>query len=116
MSADESAVMVSSGRDPKFRADCIEWFHDPAHDNQKIQFRGPNHVYAALEQAAEQADRTFNDQMLHILGACRGARSLDFTDARSLSEWRDLIGQMTMQFHVGEEWIPCRAIFPTPEE
>lgn len=112
MSLDEAAVIVSSVRDPRYRADCIEWFHDSTHD-AILQFRGPREVYEALEQAAERAGRRFNDQLVHVLRACRGGQSLDFADARSLNEWRGLMGRMDMQFHEGEEWIPCSVMFPS---
>lgn len=111
MSTDKSAVIVNSQREPKYRADSIEWFYDPA-CTSIINFRGPDAVYEAIEQAAERADRSFNDQILLILRACRGEQVLYFADTRSLKEWRDLMGQMNMQFNEGEEWIPCSAIFP----
>lgn len=104
-----------AGRDPKYRADCIEWFHDRARETEKIQFSGPRAVFAAIEQAAERAGRSFNDQLLYVLRVCEGRQALDFSDTRSLSKWRVLIGQLEMQLNEGEAWVPCGLIFPKAE-
>lgn len=111
MSIDEAAAIGGYVRHPKYRADSIEWFHDPTAD-RKIDFTGPQDVYAAIEEAAERADRTFNDQLLYALRVCRGDVAIDFDDERSVLEWRDLMGQMKMQLNSVDEWIPCSVIFP----
>lgn len=111
MSSDHAAAMGGYVRPPKYRADSIEWFHDPKADS-KIDFQGSREMYAALEEAAERADRTFNDQVRYVLRVCRGDVATDFDDERSVREWRDLIGEMRMQFNDGDEWIPCRVLFP----
>ena len=110
MAQDEEATIGGYVRDPKYRADCIDWFHEPS-ETTRIQFIIPPDVMDALEEAAERADRTFNAQLRYVIDACRGTRPLDFEDQRPLSEWRALFSQVTMQFHGGEEWYPGSAIF-----
>lgn len=112
MPSDKSAVIVGHIREPKYRADCVEWFHDFARETATIQLSGPHEVLAALEHAAERAGRRFNDQLFHVLRACQGRKPLDFADTRTVSEWRELMGKMDMQFREGEEWIPCSVLFP----
>lgn len=111
MSADKSGVVVNSRPEPKYRADCTGWFHD-TDQTARIIFDAPPDVFDVLEQAAKRAGRTFNDQLWYLIDACRGARMLDLADERSLTEWRDLIGQMKMQFNPGEKWRPCSVLFP----
>lgn len=90
----------------------MEWFHDPEHGST-ILFRAPRDVYEALEEAAERTGRLFNDQLSYVITACMGIRALDFSDPRSLNDWCSIIARMELQFHEGEEWIPCSVMFPT---
>ena len=106
MANDEEATIGGYVRDPQYRSDCTDWFHEPS-DTKPVQFRIPPDVIYALEDAAELAGRTFNGQMFYVLNVCRGTHPLDLEDRRTLNEWSTLFSQVTMQLHEGKEWIPC---------
>lgn len=111
MSSDKTDAIGGCGRHLKYRADFAEWFHDPQRD-RAMDVEMPDYVLAALEAAAERADRTFSAQLFYVLRVCRGNVATDFYDERTVLEWRDLIREMRMQLNEGGEWIPCSVVFP----
>ena len=110
MPSDESPAATGYVREPKSRADCADFFCAPDQTNW-IGLRGPIEVTHALEQAAEEAGRTWNDQLIYVFSVCRGEQLPSLEDKRTAEDWRTLMGGMQMCLNEGEEWIPCSVIF-----
>ena len=112
MPNDESAATAGYLREPKSRADCVEFYCAP-NQTEWIDMRGPIEVTHVLEQAAEEAGRTWNDQLVYVFNVCRGAQLPSLEDTRTAEDWRTLMGKMQMCFREREDgrWIPCSVIF-----
>ena len=110
MPTDESATRVGRVRTPRHRADCIDFYHKP-HETELIDFRIPPEVIEILENAAEQADRTCNAQLLYVILVCQGEHLPSADDRRTVQDWQALMAEAKMQFHEGEGWIPFTVYF-----
>src|SRR5262245_54568134 len=107
MGHDESAAIGSCLRKPQHRADCSDFYCNP--DDEELVFRASPDIRDALEDAAQQAGRTWNEQFIYAIEVCRGA-NVSPGDERTATDWRTLLADMTMC--LDGEWIPFRAIFP----
>jgi hypothetical protein len=110
MPSDESASRGNNVRDPRHRADCADLVCAPDQDAW-IGLRCPREVTNALEQAAEEAGRTWNDQLLYVIDMCSGHQPPSFDDTRTAEDWRTLMAQMQMQFDEGGQWFPFSYLF-----
>ena len=97
-------MSINTPRDPRYRADCIEFFLDPQ-DNDSIKFDMPMEVCQAIEKAAERAGKTFNGQLYYVLDVCAYGKPTDPDDQRTIQDWQHLLGQMLLQFNPGEPWV-----------
>lgn len=115
MGHDESAVVGSVVRKPQHRADCADFYCNPE-DDASIEFNVPQDTRYALEDAAERAGRTWNEQMTYTLQVCQGDHRVSPDDERTATDWRTLMADATMCLD-GDNWIPVRGMFPNmPKE
>lgn len=110
MPRDESASRGNYVIDPRYRADCADFYCEP-HETARIDFRGPEEVVQAIEECAKQCGRTWNKQLAYLYAVCRGEEEPSPEDRRTASDWRTLMAQMEMRFNEGEEWFSCSVIF-----
>lgn len=110
MPSDEAGSNGGRAQHPRYRRDCIDLYCKPD-ETEEIDFTGPTAVMETIEQAAEQSGRTFNEQFKYVMNICMGSVVHAADDARSVDEWRGLIGQLRIQFHKGEEWMPASVLF-----
>jgi hypothetical protein len=107
MRYDESAIVGGVLRKPQHRADCSDFYCHP--DDEHIGFHAPLEVIAALEDAAQRAGRTWNEQLIYVIDICREAERVSPDDERTPNGWRTLMAEVTICLD-GTTWIP----FPYP--
>ena len=110
MPKDECATREGRVRAPRHRADCIDFYHKPE-ERASIKFRFPPEIIEALENSAEQANRTCNAQLIYVILVCRGEYLPSADDRRTVQDWQALMADAKMQFHEGEDWIPFHVCF-----
>ena len=110
MRTDQSATREGRVRAPLHRADCFDFYVKPE-DTELIDFRIPPDVIEILENAAEQANRTWNAQLRYVIVICRGEDLPSADDRRTVNDWQALMAEAKMRFHEGEDWIPFHVCF-----
>jgi hypothetical protein len=95
---------------PRHRADCYDLFTAP-HQTASVQFDGPVDVIGEIEHAAARAGRTWNDQLTYVAGISLGHHPTDFDDARSVENWRALLGTCAFRFNEAEDWSSCTCLW-----
>ncbi len=110
MPTDESVTRGGRVRAPQHRADCFDLYVNPQ-ATAVMDFRMPPDVIEVLENAAEQENRTWNEQLLYVIRVCRGECSPSADDRRTIQDWQALMAEAIMRFRVGEDYIPFRACF-----
>ena len=110
MRQDQSAARGDSVPAARHRTDCADFYYEPQ-QTELMYFRAPDDVVHALEDAAEQAGRMWNNQVLYVLRVCQGAQSSP-ADRRTVREWQSLMARAEICFEEGDEdWRPCHVIF-----
>ena len=105
MREDKSASNMRLTREPRFRAECAEFFHEQ--EDEQFSFLGPEAVIEALEDAAVKSGRTFNGEVCHVLSICFGHQQPTLDDPRSVSDWRAMMSQcnfLTDEKSNGSPW------------
>jgi len=97
-------------RDPRYRADCSEFFAEP-NENAYLEFDGPSEVFRALEDEAEHAGRTFNAQLRYVIDVCFRGRPIHADDNRTIRDWQALAGRLSIRFEPNEPWHSCIVLF-----
>ena len=110
MRPDESATREGRVRAPRHRADCVDFYVKPE-ESELIEFRIPPDVIEILENAAEQANRTWNAQIRYVIVICRGEYLPSADDRRTVKDWQALMAEAKMRFNEGEDWIPFHVCF-----
>ena len=88
---------------PRHRGDCAEFFVAPD-QTESLQFDGPADAIGAIEHAAASTGRTWNDQFNYVMGVCLGYHLPDFDDARSVEDWRTVMGPCAIRESGGADW------------
>lgn len=110
MRSDESATKEGRVRPPRHRADCVDFYLRPQ-DTELIDFRIPPDIIEVIEDAAEEANRTWNAQLLYVIQVCRGQFLPSADDRRTVQDWQALMAEAKMRLNEGEDWIPFHVIF-----
>ena len=110
MRSDECATKEGRVRAPRHRADCLDFYLRPQ-DTEVIDFRIPPDIIEVIEEAAEQANRTWNAQVLYVITVCRGEYLPSADDRRTVQDWQALMAEAKMRFNEGEDWIPFHVHF-----
>ena len=71
MPTDEAATKEGRVRAPRHRADCFDFYRRPR-DTGVDRLAYPPDVIEVLENTAEQANRTWNEQLIYVIQVCRG--------------------------------------------
>lgn len=95
---------------PRHRGDCADFFAAPD-QIARVQLDGPVAVIGAIEHAAAQAGRTWNDQFVYVVGLFLGHHPADFDDGRSVEDWRTLLSPCRFRCNEGEAWSPCTCLW-----
>ena len=110
MRTDEAATKDGRLRAPRYRADCIDFYHKP-HETAVVDFSIPPDVIEILETTAEQANRTCNEQLWYVITVCRGEYPPSADDRRTVQDWQALMANAKMRLNEGEDWIPFHGFF-----
>ncbi|MEO7862074.1 MAG: hypothetical protein ABIU05_16915 [Nitrospirales bacterium] len=112
MGYDESVTRQGGVRAPRHRADCVDFYLRPQ-DTELLDLRMPPDIISVLEDAAQQANRTWAAQIIYVIEVCEGRYVPSADDRRTVQDWQALMAKAKMQLNEGEDWIPLQAFFNT---
>lgn len=104
MPTDESATKEGRVRSPQHRAECFDFYRSPR-DTGLIDWRMPPDVIEVLENTAEQANRTWNEQIIYVIQVCRGECLPSADDRRTVQDWQALMAETETRLRACEEYI-----------
>jgi hypothetical protein len=98
---------------PRHRGDCADLFSTPE-QTARIELDAPDSTISEIEHAAARTGRTWNAQLIYVLSLCLGYHPPDFTDGRSVEDWRTLLSPCNFRFSDSDAWRPFTCLWWKP--